>query len=372
MSKIVPLIKRVVCAVLKCSVHQVAFCTFMTLVLCQDSLAGSQFKTRRSDDPLFVLVCPAGASSVAFAPDGKVLATAYGDEKMKGGLILWDGRQGKLITRLISGNTVNQVAFLNDQNRLVSLVETGRRNDVEVWDIQRRKVVRVFSNEKNIIYHCFAVTANSPTIALGGGDFEGDQPATVTLWNFESGKVTKISNYEYSAAIISLGFSPDGRLLAGSGTDWDLGKSQIQITNLYDSKNFINIKEAQETEIVQVKFSLDGKVIGTIGNFVVTLRNKKGHVLARLMTAGHGNSLAFSPDGKYIVGSYVTDNGVGYVRVWRFDTKKLITSKQFNSTVVNDMAFSPDGSRLATACNNGKVQVWKFLDFISAPPEKVK
>ena len=66
------------------------------------------------------------------------------------------------------------------------------------------------------------------------------------------------------------------------------------------------------------------------------------------------SSLAFSPDGKWLVSGDLT----GSVRVWNVETRKQIYEYPNQGYGVLSLCFSPKGDRIVTAMQNGTALVW--------------
>jgi hypothetical protein len=82
------------------------------------------------------------------------------------------------------------------------------------------------------------------------------------------------------------------------------------------------------------------------------------HTGVRLFSLeGHGNdirSVAFTPDGSRLA-SAASDKTV---KVWNVNTGQDVLRLKGYPVGVSSVAFSPDGTRLASACQDGTVKIW--------------
>jgi RNA polymerase sigma factor (sigma-70 family) len=151
--------------------------------------------------------------SVAFSPDGKLLATAGGAELVKEGdqpnqVTLWDTHT-RAAVRSLSGHhsTVTAVAFSPDGQRLAtaSFDQTFR-----VWDLASGQMVFVGKGHNGVV-RSLAWSPDGRVVATGSFD------ETVKLWDTAAGKELATLKGP-GRGILSVAFSPDGRTLAaGSG-----------------------------------------------------------------------------------------------------------------------------------------------------------
>ena len=155
------------------------------------------------------------ARAVAFSPDGKLLATGAADHTVK----LWDVAAGNLLRTLSSdGYTLTNlfpsrsepykfwsVAFSPDGK----LLATGSDDDmVRVWDVVTGSLLRTLSGHTSYVYSV-SFSPDGKLLASGTGK-------TIRLWDVATGSLVRTLTGDINS-VRSVAFSPDGKLLAEGG-----------------------------------------------------------------------------------------------------------------------------------------------------------
>ena len=81
------------------------------------------------------------------------------------------------------------------------------------------------------------------------------------------------------------------------------------------------------------------------------------------------NSLAYRPDGKRLAGASFN----GALQVWDLEKRAEVAWPAWKPTApVSRIAYSPDGLLFAAGSDNGLIRVWETASFKEAPPLKCK
>mgnify|MGYP005840425829 CR=1 FL=1 len=305
--------------------------------------------------------------SVAFSPNGRILASSANQT-----VNLWDVQTGQCL-KTLQGYTdrVFSLSFSPDGR----LLATGSEDHlVRVWDVRTGELLRILSGhtdevrsvafapqsygrgiQKNLstqnpkfkIQNLKSKTQNPKLeYLLASGSYD----RTVRLWDVNAGECLKILE-EHSDQVWSVAFSPDGRVLASGSSD--------RIIKLWDVSSGQRLKSllGHSGQIRTVAFSPDGQTLasGSDDQSVRLWNYRTGEVL-RVLTEHSSwiSSVAFSPD-DCLLASASEDQSV---RLWDTRNNLCLKTLQGHSNGIWSVAFNPLGTILASGSQDGAIRLW--------------
>jgi WD40 repeat protein len=152
-----------------------------------------------------------GTSSLAFSPDGSILAAGSWDTNLRA----WNTRNGELLG-LIEELPVAMfgIAFSPDGRTLAT---AGVDRILYLWDSKTWKLTRKFVGQPEMI-SALAYSPDGRYIATGGfNDITQAHPVSILIWDLSTGK--SVRTLPAPHRVSSVAFSPDGSLLAAAAGD---------------------------------------------------------------------------------------------------------------------------------------------------------
>ena len=209
-----------------------------------------------------------------------------------------------------------------------------------------------------------AYSPDGEKVALAGKRRSGDHPAPLLLEDKDGALLHRFGDV---ANTYSVAFSPDGRYLL-AGTRYDAGTiaGQIHLFDLesYDLVRTYDMGAGFETaDVHKVAFSNDGRwFVAADHDNIFIFDTASGAILQHIQyAAGELGGLAISPDNTQIaVGKIKIAHSADHDSVFLWDAASGQLLKSFKSDWSWDVAFSPDGAKLAAACgeNDSLIKVW--------------
>jgi WD40 repeat protein len=330
-------------------------------------LRGHVFEGAAQEPKLQIMVgSPAETfTCVAFSPDGKTLASASLDDKMlrserRGSTIeLWEVATGKNTAKFpVVNGSIESLAFSPDGKILAS----GEPDEIRLWNVATGKNTAKFQDAPGFV-GCLAFSPDGKTLA------SGSLGKPMKLWDVAGGKEKAILQGHFETQFNCAAFSPDGKILAACGTrtihGWNV--ATIGLWDVATGNNIVNLSSYGDQFTFSVlAFSPDGKTLvsgrgdGAIklwdvatGRNITTLNGHASWVL----------SLDFNPDGKILASASRDET----IKLWNAVTGKniaILRGPASNGWPVGfrqngkDLAFSPDGKTLIAAGCDGTIRLW--------------
>jgi WD40 repeat protein/serine/threonine protein kinase len=289
-----------------------------------------------------------GVLDIAYSPDGTTLASGAAD----GVIILWDAEFGDLL-RTVRGHTnwVVSIHWMPDSQQIVS---GSFDSTIIAWNAgtgERLRTLRGYTDQMNAA----AYSPDGPWLASGSVD------GTVYLWDIVTYNIRNLL-IGHTDRVLEVDFSPDGTLLASASAD-----QTVIMWNVETGEQVFRL-QGHESDVNSVVFSPNGRLIASVGCgkqgtfgrcdggevrlWDATTGQATGDVLSR-----HSDviwSIAWSPDGTQLA----TSAEDGSILVWNTEQPDDPVVLNEHTSRVTGLAFSPDSHLLASASDDGMIIVW--------------
>ncbi|PYK63460.1 MAG: hypothetical protein DME21_02865 [Verrucomicrobia bacterium] len=275
--------------------------------------------------------------TLAFSPDGRRLVTGSKD----GEVCIWDPNLKHADeVEVVASSAVHLVRFLPDSKSFVSVNHDG---SLSLWDArelrEKEKISKLGSDNMSCV-----ISPDERTMAVG------DRNGRIKIWDFVARReVTTFKSHD--APVSPWRFLARGKvLLSGDSTSvvkrWEVG-SWREIASWQIDPNLSAVTVSPDERLL-----VTGLPSGTIKMW----NTVDGHELAAF--SGHlgvVTVVAFSPEGRLLA----TGGLDGLAKLWDPITRKERAVLKGHLLGVHSIGFSPDGQRLATGSNAKEaIKVW--------------
>jgi WD40 repeat protein len=306
--------------------------------------------------------------ALAFSPDSQTLASAGRDNRVK----LWNVDTGESLRDMLGHLAdVNAVTFVHEGRTVVSGSYDGT---MKLWPTER------YTNDRReVIPGTFkteiAFSPDGALIAATASIWMVPTPGEFHLLRLDTRQHDVIDLEEFAPRDVAC----NGRIVAIGGRDFSTGRTMIRLWHIPSSAWLKPL--IQEHDIVDAMvFSPDGRILaagdgGQITLWDVDARTKQSLQTGTDFIAG----LSFSPWGDWLaVGA---GSGMQWlvddlwknidIQLWNVPSKTR-TTLSGHSDIVVGLAFSPDGSILASGGKDKTIKLWKLPDSSSAELSSTK
>lgn len=280
----------------------------------------------------------------AFSPDGKYVTTWSTDLTA----CIWESRTGRRVAQLRGHTDPLHTAVFSPDSRL--LVSGSHDSTARVWETETGRALHVLRGHTSKVWG-IQFSPDGKRIVTSSHD------GTARIWEAETGRSVQELRGHTKAMDCAATFSPDGnRIVTGSNDNtarvWEVHRSHI-VTEL----------RGHTAPVLSVAFSPDGRLLVTTGRIpdptVRVWEVDTGRQIGELVgPTSFLRNAAFSLDGRLVV----TTNADRTVRVWEVNSGRSPKVLESDGTAILDAVFSPDGKFILTACLDGTARLWRADD----------
>ena len=294
---------------------------------------------------------------MVISADNRYLAAADNSYRVEGGakVLVWRLETGELAHELKAGHGISAIAFSPDMKTVAAV---GADCTLRVWDMATGRAAGINDGHTDAILDV-AFSRDSRTVVSAGAD------GTIRRWNLASAKETgQFATPPFGQMVDGRALSFDGGLFAHA-----LGPKVWDATTGNKLDRFPDI----EPFGFATAFSRDGKKLAVGGKAMKVFDVESGKEIADVDLGLIPAYIAFSPDNHLMAISIQANAARFYWGILVVDKSgKVVSSFAGAKGLPNSVAFSPDGKFVASGFGDPKVDSPGFAFWNVATGEKTR
>jgi WD40 repeat protein len=246
----------------------------------------------------------------------------------------------------VPSNTLQATTFSADDTRLITASQDGV---IRAWNPETGRAA--MQPLRDLGPEAATVAASRDGKFLASGDAGG----LVALWDATTGQVVRRLR-ALPEKVFSVNFSPDGQRMAASGM-----RGLFALWETATGRLIFQAPKSEHSALASLAFSPDGRYVVTADRAQKILKlwdGRNGRPINRRFDGQESpvEAVAFSPDGQFVA----SGEGAMGIRFWDVKTGEPIGGQFLVGGWVSALAFSADGQYLAASSDSMNVlRVWQ-------------
>lgn len=277
-------------------------------------------------------------SGLVASPDGKQLVSSSYDNLVR----VWDPKSGKELSPLKDKtNDVRDLKFHAGTGNLFSVYQDG---SLKIHNPKDGELVKNVAKAHSVRVNTVSFSPDGTIVATGAED------GLVKLWDVESGNLKSTLGPE-GKMILHTSFSPDGKFVAAGNSE-----RSIKIWNVQSGREFKTLT-GHFGDVRRVLFSPQPGIMASLDS------NKRTFIWnyltgAKLATIEHDD---YINDGDFVEnGKYLLVSTFQKIEIFETASGKKVGELTGQSDWINDIAISPDGTKILSCSANKSIFLWDW------------
>lgn len=279
-------------------------------------------------------------TSVVFSRNGRFFVSGSCDRTLR----LWQINTERSISLTTQHQDAVQSIAISPNGQLIA--SGSKDKTIELWDLSTRQIAAKFGGDVTAHQDAVQAVAFSQD---GRWLISGSLDQTIKIWDVQA-KTLHQTIKGYEGPIYDIAVHPNGYWFLAGGYDPHLRFRKLPVGNLV-----LSLQE-ESRYITSVAFSASG-LLATGGLRTIRLWNVQKRRKIRTLNA-HADAvltLAFSPDGRYLVsGGYD-----GATKLWDIQSMSEVMTLDHGQRPIYAVAFSPDGQYILSAGEHQQIVLWQ-------------